>query len=282
MTPVLAVDGVGVLVGVETLVIVLLCVLVAGLLRSHATILRRLHELGAGVGDPSGRASTARPATAAGAGGFRTADGVPSPPEREGLPAGHDVSGTGPGGETVAVRVVGAQHDTLLAFLSSSCLTCQRFWSAFAEPGATPLPEGTRLVVVTKDPADETPGRIAQLAPPGVTLAMSTAAWTGYGVPGSPYFVLVDGPTGSVVGEGTGLDWGQVANLLAQATDDLTWAGGPAAAKVDKAGADAAREARVDHELMAAGVFPGDPSLYPAPLEGGPDAAADARPGTEP
>jgi hypothetical protein len=265
VTPVLAVDAVAVLVGVETLVVVLLCVIVAGLLRSHATILRRLHELGAGVGDPSGRvpADGARP--------FQTAAGVPSPPGREGLPAGHDVSGTGPGGEAVAVRVVGAQHDTLLAFLSSSCLTCQRFWSAFAEPGATPLPEGTRLVVVTKDPADETPGRIAELAPPGVTLAMSSAAWTGYGVPGSPYFVLVDGPTGEVVGEGTGLDWAQVANLLAQATNDLTWSGGPGAAKVDKASADAEREARVDQELMAAGVYPGDPSLFPAPAEPDPD-----------
>ncbi len=51
--------------------LVLLCVLVAGLLRSHGTILRRLHELGAGVGDPSGRA----PATATRP--FETAPGVP-------------------------------------------------------------------------------------------------------------------------------------------------------------------------------------------------------------
>ena len=37
-----------VLVAVETVVLVLLAVLVAGLLRSHAEILRRLHTLGAG------------------------------------------------------------------------------------------------------------------------------------------------------------------------------------------------------------------------------------------
>lgn len=268
MTPTVAVDGVAVLVGVETLVLVLLCVLVAGLLRSHGTILRRLHELGAGVGDPSGRA----PATATRP--FETAPGVPSPPGREELPTGRDLSGSGPDGEAVAVRVIGAAHDTLLAFLSSSCLTCQRFWTAFAEPHGAPLPEGTRLVVVTKSPADETPAKIADLAPPGVPLVMSSAGWSDYGVPGSPYFVLVRGATGEVVGEGTGLDWGQVANLLAQATDDLTWAGGPGAGRVDKDAANAEREAQVDRELMSAGIFPGDPSLYPepddAPDPGGP------------
>ena len=37
-------------------VVLLLAVLVAGLLRSHADILKALHDLGAGVGDPSGDA----------------------------------------------------------------------------------------------------------------------------------------------------------------------------------------------------------------------------------
>ena len=40
-----------VLIAVETLVLVLLTLLVAGLLRSHAEILRRLHAIGAGL-DP--------------------------------------------------------------------------------------------------------------------------------------------------------------------------------------------------------------------------------------
>ena len=38
---------------VLTLVVLLMAVLVAGLLRSHADILRSLHELGVGVGDPA-------------------------------------------------------------------------------------------------------------------------------------------------------------------------------------------------------------------------------------
>jgi hypothetical protein len=37
---------------VSTFVVLVLGVLVAGLLRSHADILRALHELGMGVGDP--------------------------------------------------------------------------------------------------------------------------------------------------------------------------------------------------------------------------------------
>ena len=39
---------------VLSVVVLLLAVLVAGLLRSHADILKALHELGVGVGEPSG------------------------------------------------------------------------------------------------------------------------------------------------------------------------------------------------------------------------------------
>ena len=51
------------LVIVSTFVVLVLGVLVAGLLRSHADILRSLHELGVGVGDPV--ASEASPPSAA-------------------------------------------------------------------------------------------------------------------------------------------------------------------------------------------------------------------------
>ena len=39
---------------VLSVVVLLLAVLVAGLLRSHADILKALHDLGVGVGEPSG------------------------------------------------------------------------------------------------------------------------------------------------------------------------------------------------------------------------------------
>jgi hypothetical protein len=45
--------GVIALVVISMFVVLLLGILVAGLLRSHADILRSLHELGVGVGDPA-------------------------------------------------------------------------------------------------------------------------------------------------------------------------------------------------------------------------------------
>lgn len=252
------------LVAVLTVVVVLLTVVVAGLLRSHAAILRRLHELGAGVGDPSASSSPADTAP------FQTRPGVPSPPARAELGVAHDLTGTTLDGEVLATRVVGAEHDTLLAFLSSTCLTCRRFWDSMSAPDGVHLPEGVRLLVVAKDPAEESPASLAELAAPGTTLVQSSAAWASYGVPGSPYFVLVDGPTGRVRGEGTGLDWDQVLNLLGQAGADAAAMGGTSGggARRSKAAADAAREARIDDELRAAGVHPGDPSLYRAPGPG--------------
>ena len=47
------------LVIVSTFVVLLLGILVAGLLRSHADILRSLHELGVGVGDPAAAGAAA-------------------------------------------------------------------------------------------------------------------------------------------------------------------------------------------------------------------------------
>ena len=45
---------------------------------------------------------------------------------------------------------------------------------------------------------------------------MTSEAWDDYGVPVSPYFVLVDGPSGRVVGEGAGTSWEQVARPARQ------------------------------------------------------------------
>ena len=250
-----------ILVTVEALVLALLAVLVVGLLRSHAEILRRLHQLGAGLDDDDlderrGQGRTRQ------AGHVRVMPQMPSPPPREGFTGGHDLSGSGLADDAVTVRVTRVEHDTMLAFLTSGCLTCRRFWEAFADPAALGLPLGVRLVVVTKDPAEESVSAIAGMAPRDVPLVMSSRGWEDYDVPGSPYFVLVDGPSGSVRGEGTGPDWEQVARLLTQATGDASVAAGLARDRVRKPDADAAREARIDDELLAAGVAPGDRSLY--------------------
>jgi hypothetical protein len=157
----------------------------------------------------------------------------------------------------VVVGVAGAQHDTVLAFLTTGCITCANFWHAFAERGAERLPGGARTVIVTRSASEESESKIRELAPPRVPVVMSTAAWSDYGVPGAPYFVQVDGASGRVTGEGTAATWAQLTALLAQATAD--------AALGPPARTDAEREARADRDLLAAGYQPGDPRLHPEP-----------------
>ena len=214
------------LLTVEAIVLVLLTVLVAGLLRSHAEILRRLHALGAGL-DDDGRA----PATAA------------LPRTGDAFADALDIDGFGLRDDAVHVSVVGTRHRTLLAFLSSGCLTCSVFWDAFRDVNALGLPADLRLVIVAKDAAAESVGALRKLAPAAVPVVLSSAAWEAYAVPGSPYFTLVDGAAARVRGEGTGTSWPQVWNLLQQAADD-------------------SNERLVDRELLAQGIEPGDASLY--------------------
>ena len=251
----------GALVAVEALAIALLGLLVVGLLRSHAEILRRLHDLGVGLDEVEGQPAR-RPARGVTRDQFHVFPEVPEPGADEALPAGRDLVGVGVADDAVSIRVVGAPHSTLIAFLSSTCLTCQRFWEAFADQRSLGLAAGVRLVVVTKGPEEESAARIAEVAPPGIPVVMASDAWEAYEVPGSPYFVLVDGPTGQGRGEGTGIDWPQVRGLLTQVSDDEVFAADLEARRVRKPSADDARERRVDQELLAAGIGPGDPSLY--------------------
>jgi hypothetical protein len=160
----------------------------------------------------------------------------------------HDISGHTADGEAAAVAVLGTTHDTLLAFLSSGCLTCNGFWQALAGRGDLGLPAGMRVVAVTKGPGDESESSVHELAPAGRTVLMSTQAWLDYEVPGSPYFVHVSGESGRVVGEGTAATWEQVVGLVTRAAGD----------RRRSVGGD-----RVDEELAAAGILPGDPSLHP-------------------
>ncbi len=264
------------------LVVAVLGLLVVGLLRSHAEILKRLHQLGAGF-DPDQPPPTASPppSPVTSREDFQVMPQVPSPPDREAFGGAADLVGVSPGGnETLSVRITGVEHDTIVAFLSSGCITCQKFWDAFAKPRKLKLPDGTRLVIVTKGVDGESPSSVASLAPSAFPTVMTSDAFTDYDVPGSPYFVYVHGPSGRVRGEGTGPDWEQVSSLLAQATVDAGLATALAEQQVAKPDADAAREARIDRELFEAGVAPGDASLYGA--EAAPptaDASADEHAG---
>src|SRR5690242_6577942 len=125
-----------VLVCLLALVVALLAVLVVGLLRSHAEILRRLHELGAGIYDEEADGAASTSSTTGGVRTpveLRTRPGVPEPRSAEGMVAtdAHDIAGLTPLGSAAMAGVVGTGHTTLLAFLSSGCGTCADFWRAF-------------------------------------------------------------------------------------------------------------------------------------------------------
>ena len=249
-----------VVVALLAIVLALLAVLVLGLLRTNADVLRALEELGAGLED-------------GGPGRRRSPDDNPAPTARTGRPA-IDVAGTTLDGGATALRIVGAQHDTLLLFLSSGCLTCRSFWDAMREAGGLGLPSRIRVVAVTKSLDDESPSALSELVPTrGADHVMSSQAWLDYSVPGSPYAVLVGGQEGRVIGEGTGGTWEQVAGLLSQATGDLAYVGEDTP-RTRKAGRDMQVERDTDAELLNAGIRPGDPSLYP-PGTTAPDPGTD-------
>jgi len=224
------------LVAIETILLVLLSLLVAGLLRSHAEILRRLETIGAGVGDPS-------PGLDPGL-----------PPARDHDTSAFDVAGTTLAGDPIKVAVRPAGRDTVLAFLSSGCVPCRGFWEGAERVAREGLPGDARLVLVTKDSAFESPAKLRDLAPSGVPVVMSSEAWERYGVQGSPYFIHVDGGAGRVRGEGTANEWPQLVSLLRDALAD-------AEATRERVDSTPERLRRADTELRMAGVGPGHPSL---------------------
>ncbi|MFP3916149.1 MAG: hypothetical protein ACLFWM_14820 [Actinomycetota bacterium] len=223
------------LVIIEGVVIALLVVLVAGLLRSHAEILRRLHALDGG--EPTGQAEGLQV----------TRRAVGRAPEA--------VSGVTPQGDTAAVALRESRGFVLLAFLSSGCATCRPFWDELTAGAEMPAPD-VRPVVVTRSPTEESPARISQMAPPSVKTIMSSEAWDAFRVPVSPYFVMVEATGGSVVGEGAAGSWQHVRDLLGAAMADAGHGGSAGTA---------GRARRTQQQLDAAGIRPGDASLYRNP-----------------
>lgn len=229
----------------QGLATVLLAVLVVGLLRSHADILRALHKLGVGEDFEHTHSAAATPQV-------RLNDNPPA-----------DIAGQSLRGSTVQVGVSGTEGKTLLAFLSTGCSACLTLWDDLGNDPTGGI-TGARLVLVAKGPEEESQGRLEELAPSGVSLVQSTQAWHDYGVPVTPYFVLVDGPSGDVVGEGSATSWSQVRSLMQQAGADL-------AAKRDPGHVHRSGDLDADEELRNAGIGPGHPSLYPErpPIGGG-------------
>jgi hypothetical protein len=236
----------------------ILALLVAGLLRSHAEILRALHDLGINL-DPSDLTSGTQSQSVAQP---RLRPGIPSPRAGEVEPT--DIIGVDISNEALSVAIVGTGRLTLLAFLSSSCLTCRGFWKDLDNDRVS-IPGGARPVIVAKGFEAESESALRDLAPRNVTTIMSSAGWSDYEVPVAPYFVLVDGATDSIVGEGAAATWAQLENLMSQSMADLGLAfdreqQSSSKRTFGRRGAD--RAARVDQELRAAGLEPGDARLY--------------------
>lgn len=211
------------LVACETLLLVLLTLLVAGLLRSHAEILRRL-------GPPDEERGP-----------------LPEPGMRTGGHEGRDIAGTTLAGDALMIGLGRDSPPTLLAFLSSGCGVCERLWEDLGAGRPAGLPSDVRLVAVVKDASAESPSRLRALAPATVPVVMSSAAWRAYGVPATPYFVYLEG--GRVHGEGSASGWKQILALLHDATADAAGHNGS--------------DDDVERVLGAAGIGPGHPSLYP-------------------
>ncbi|HEX6219791.1 MAG TPA: hypothetical protein VF115_01725 [Acidimicrobiia bacterium] len=232
---------------IEGFAIILLGVLVVGLLRSHAEIIRSLHQLGAGSDhEASAAESFARPRPR---------------PSLNGAP---DLVGQTLEGSTMHVGVSGTDHRTLLAFLSTGCSACVALWQGLSEENPIAGIERTRLVVVAKGAEAESPSRLRDMAPGGFPLIQTTEAWESYAVPVTPYFVLVEGTTGEIVGEGSSKSWAQVRSLIGQALADRD---------VESQGGDG-DEMLADRELRKAGIGPDHPSLYPGKA---PEAANEDR-----
>jgi hypothetical protein len=179
-----------ILVAIETALLVLALLLIVGLLRSHAEILRRL---------------------AAVEGGGR----VPREPATTGEEAA-DISGETPWGDSVKLSLQTAPEPTLLAFLSTGCGACGALWDGLR--AGAPV-DGARVVVVTQGADAESRPLVRELAPEGAEVVMSSEAWRAYGIPGSPHFVLVDG--GRVAGQGAAAAWEQIGALVRQARVDV-------------------------------------------------------------
>jgi hypothetical protein len=118
-----------------------------------------------------------------------------------------DLVGRAPTGAAVVVDVGSGSRPTMLLFLTSTCATCAAFWRALATVGTDVIGDA-RLVVVTKGEEAERPSRLRELAPPAISVVMSSEAWGAYGVATAPHLVYVAG--GEVVTAAGAQTWDDV------------------------------------------------------------------------
>jgi hypothetical protein len=225
-----------ILVSVETVLLVVTGLLVAGMLRTHADIMRALNL---GPADASQAATTDAE--------------LPAPPasvdERLSAPAA-PLEGVNLDLDLMSFEMHG-EGGTLLGFLSSGCLACLRLWDELSSPSnRLALPAKGRFIVVVKDPVEESLAKLRELAPAIHPVVMSSQAWSDYNVPGAPYFVWIDGATATIRGVGAS---DRIEGVLKLLSDHLAEENLPEA------------RAEEERQLRSAGIYPGHPSLYGLP-----------------
>ena len=225
------------------LIVVFLGMLIIGLLRSHGEILRRLESQGAGTGDAHNHESAITLSA--------TKTATRSVP---------DIAGVDPQGSPVVASVTLGDDPTLLAFLSTSCSSCTMFWENLDSSTRYFGDHRHRVVIVTRGEDEESPTRTISLARGSADVIMSSSAWEEFKVPGAPYFVLVDPGSGIVLGEGSASTFDALEEFLMDASNDQQWD----RKRAKKHKSDAVREAKIDDELRASGLEPGDPRMYPS------------------
>jgi hypothetical protein len=242
-----------------------------GLLRSHAEILRALHDLGVNLedgapdGDRNRTFELGRRPRAGADGAERIGESGLATPSDGPLGDAHDLMGLTPAGDAAAIAVTATPQLTLLAFLSTGCATCLDFWDAFGDPRNRDVAgRGSALVVVTKGPEAESPSSVAGLAHPELNTLMSSEAYDDYSVPVAPYFVLVEGSAGRIVGEGAAASFDQLRSLLSKALADGGYGESGRRSRRDLLKG-RRRQLSADEALEAAGIGPGHSSLHENP-----------------
>jgi hypothetical protein len=129
------------------------------------------------------------------------------------------LDGTTPDGSPLSIDLEG-ELPQLVAFLSTSCAICTVLWERLQSGELAEQSSRLRSVVVTKSAAMEDTDRVRELTAVGdVPTVMSTQAWEDYEIPGSPYFLLVGGDPRDVIGEGPATGLADVSAMVGRLID---------------------------------------------------------------
>ena len=189
-----------------------------------------------------------------------------------------DVVGTALDGTPARVEVTGEGRRTLLAFLSSGCSVCRDFWDELSS-GEADVPGQARLAVVTQGPQEESVTRLRQLAGPRLEVVAVARGLERLRRARLPLLRVRRGRRRhrrgllDHLGAGARPDGAGRRRHRAPAPPRAAPARRrrrrrrPAGSATGTTRDD---PARIDRELLGAGIHPGHPSLYEPPEAAGP------------